>query len=959
MSESENDIKQVLINERESRIRAESDLKKAERRIHELEKKFATALNASRILKSNVTYSTPGRKRTETKGFDFDGDGIWHLDVKNRIASFSPGFCRKFGIESEELNDVISQLRLIGTSEGNSMIVELVNSDDHLENSIQNTCKLMTVDGDYRWVLEKAQIIERDSQGVPVLIFGETIDITYQKEIEEQFKIIARRFSGLLENIQMGVLVEDENRDIALVNQTFCQLFHIPGSPEKIVGMNCVATASDTAQLFNDPDLFIHRIDELLEARELVVNEELILTDGRVFERDYIPIFIDDEYRGNLWKYRDITERKSQENKLKIREEKYRSIIENMNLGILEVDLDEKIQYANQSFCRMSGFELKDLVGQNASDLFINHSQDELISDKIELRQKGISDAYELPVKTHNGEEKWWLISGAPRFNDDGVQIGSIGIHLDITDQKKLQTELIEEKERADQSVVARDSFIANMSHEIRTPMNAIIGLGSLMAKTTLNSVQATYLNHINNSAKNLLVILNDVLDFSKLEAGKLSIEKISFNLKEAIDKSVNILGFKAEEKGIALFNNYDSRIASWFLGDPSRLNQIMMNLLSNAIKFTSEGSISIQCSLIRSENNKQVVRLMVSDTGIGMEPEFLDKIFEKFTQEDQRVSKHYGGTGLGMTITRELVKLMEGKLQISSQKGSGTTVSVEFAFEQTSEPEQLKTINQAIEIPALKGKKILLVEDNPTNRIVANSMLQPYGVEVKEAENGYLALEILRSYVPDLILMDIQMPGIDGLETTVRIRQEFGNAIPVLALTANVLLPMQLKCKESGMNDFLAKPFEEEDLVGKIAGLLNIQAIPVVSKTSSDLPEQSNLLSTDLPLYDLSKLEKLSRGDQDFLNHMLSIFIKEVPITLAKLKQALVEENFADMKAYAHRLKPSIKDMGVQSLKDILPETEQAAEEHNLELLKKHIPFIGQTVELVIDQLSSRSNKN
>ncbi len=954
MLNQEDDLKQVLINERESRIRAESELKKAERRIHELEKKFSTALNASRILKNNVAFSTPGGKRSEAKGFDFDGDGIWHLDIKNRIASFSPGFCKKFGIHNDELNEVITQLRLIGNPEGYSIIVDLINSEDHLEDTIQTTCQLMTVDGDYRWVLEKAQIIERDTQGVPVLILGETIDITYQKVIEEQFKIIARRFSGLLENIQMGVLVEDENRDIALVNQTFCQLFRVPVPAEKMIGINCENTAKETAQLFLDSDLFIQRIKQLLEKRELVVNEELDLADGRVFERDYIPLFIDDEYRGNLWKYRDITERKTQENKLRRREEKYRSIIENMNLGILEVNTDETIQYANQSFCKMSGYSLDELIGKNASELFISHSHDELIEEKINLRQKGISDAYEMPVTIRNGEEKWWLISGAPRFNDDGVQIGSIGIHLDITNQKKLQSELIEEKERADQSVIARDSFIANMSHEIRTPMNAIIGLGALMAKTELDPVQDKYLNHINNSAKNLLVILNDVLDYSKLEAGKLTIEKIQFSLKESIEKSVNILGYKAEEKGVAIFYNYDNRISPWLIGDPSRLNQIMMNLLSNAIKFTSEGSITIQCSLIRSEGNNQLIRMSVSDTGIGMEGDFLNKIFEKFTQEDQRVSKQYGGTGLGMTITSELVKLMDGKLNLSSQKGSGTTVTIEFPFEISTAPIQQEKNILPDSIFNLKSKKVLLVEDNPTNRIVASSMLMPYGIELTEAEDGYIALDLLKQFKPDIILMDIQMPGIDGLETTRRIRELYGNEFPIIALTANVLLPMQIKCKESGMNDFLAKPFEEEDLIAKITSLLKTD-VQILPQTASIEPiVQSEIQASDFPLYDLSKLEKLSRGDKEFLNHMVSIFIKEVPNTLAKLKKALAEENYTDMKAYAHRLKPSIKDMGIISLKDILPETEQAAEEHNLDLLKKHIPIIGNTIELVIQKLSA-----
>jgi len=963
MSNSEEDIRQLLISEREIRIKAEAELKKAERRISDLEAKFSTALKASQILKDNSLLANVSGRNKDISGYDFDGDGIWHLDIKNRIASFSPGFSRKFGIERQELTSVLEDLRKIAERGTESVIVSLLDNSEHKEDSIQSTCRLRTVDGDYRWVLEKAQIIERDPQGEPVLILGETIDITYQKEIEEQFKVMAQRFSGLLENIQMGVLVEDENRRIALVNPHFCQLFQLQYSPESLIGLSCSASAEEMSVLFADKENFISRINYLLEKRKLFVNEELSLIDGRWFERDFIPIFIQDEYRGNLWKYRDITERKQQETKLRIREEKYRSIIENMNLGILEVDKQEIIQYANQSFCAMSGYALSELLNKNAASIFSAGENNNLLSEKVALRTKGVSDAYEMNVTDKNGVEKWWLISGAPRYNDDGELVGSIGIHLDITQQKLLQAQLIEEKNRADQSVAARDSFIANMSHEIRTPMNAIIGLGSILAKSTLSAEQFKYLSHINNSARNLLVVLNDVLDYSKLEAGKLTIEKTNFQLRETVEKSCNILGFKAEEKGLALFFNFDPRISDFVQGDPMRLNQIMMNLVGNAIKFTEEGSVTIQCSLLRNEQENQIIRISVSDTGIGMDDGYLNRIFEKFTQEDERISKLYGGTGLGMTITLELVKLMDGHLFITSKKGSGTQVTLEFSFEKATELS--KPQNQLAEIPiaCLKGINVLLVEDNPTNRIVATSMMEPYGIIVTEAENGYEALDKLRSFTPDLILMDVQMPGIDGLETTQQIRKKIGLELPIIALTANVLLPMQVKCRESGMNDFLGKPYDEGELISKIATMLKL---PEVCNPQSEFYQENSCnqaVSTKVeietftaPLFNLTKLEKLSRGDDDFMSRMLGIFMREVPVTVQKLNDAIKRNDLLEVKALAHRLKPSINDMGISSLKEIIQETEEAAEEGNSTIPLRNIPIIQHTVDEVMNQLRKRS---
>jgi CheY-like chemotaxis protein len=345
-----------------------------------------------------------------------------------------------------------------------------------------------------------------------------------------------------------------------------------------------------------------------------------------------------------------------------------------------------------------------------------------------------------------------------------------------------------------------------------------------------------------------------------------------------------------------------------------------------------------------------------VSDTGIGMEQEFLDKVFEKFTQEDQTVSKNYGGTGLGMTIVKELVRLMDGSMRIQSQKGAGTTITIEFPFSISEEPQIENAVPVVLPIEKLKGRKILLVEDNPTNRIVACSMMQPYGLEITEAEDGYDALEKLKNQLPELILMDIQMPGMDGIETTIQIRKRYGTTIPIIALTANVLLPMQVKCRENGMNDFLAKPYEEEDLIAKICRGLQLEmkegipVLPVISSSSS-----APIIELPKELYNLSKLEKLSRGDTVFMKKMLGIFLNEVPQTLQRLETACNELNYAEIKASAHRLKPSVTDMGIFSIKEILAETEIAAMEQDKSIVAKHQPRISSTIQEVLVQIKEK----
>ena len=374
----------------------------------------------------------------------------------------------------------------------------------------------------------------------------------------------------------------------------------------------------------------------------------------------------------------------------------------------------------------------------------------------------------------------------------------------------------------AEDTAKTKEIFLANMSHEIRTPMNAILGLGKQLLKTELSTYQRSFLESITTAADNLLVIINDILDFSKIESGKLDLEAIDFNLPAVLTQLRNMLSNKIEEKGLKCEMYLDRAISPVLKGDPHRINQILLNLLSNSIKFTDQGSISLSCSLIESHADRQVIELTVADTGIGVDKKYLKKIFQKFSQESVNIARKYGGTGLGMAITKQLVDLMDGKISIESEKNQGTKVSIRLTLPVGHQQEKAEKPKPLISHQRLKGKKILLVEDNKLNRLVAKTILAHFGILVTEAVNGEIAVEILRKETFDLVLMDMQMPVMDGIDATMMIRKEISTTLPIIALTAHALKSEELRCREAGMNDFIAKPFEEDKLINVLSMFLS-----------------------------------------------------------------------------------------------------------------------------------------
>lgn len=643
----------------------------------------------------------------------------------------------------------------------------------------------------------------------------------------------------------------------------------------------------------------------------------------------------------------DITERKNYERTIFLQNEKYRNIISNMNLGLVEVDLDERVQFVNQGFTELSGYESSEILGKKAADLFVSPSHANLVKEKTKQRSKGVSDLYELSVMTKKGEQRWWMISGAPNYNDKGELIGSIGIHLDVTEKKELELALESARLKAEESSKAKASFLANMSHEIRTPLNGIIGMIRELSYEQLNARQMKFVDNASTASQHLLSVLNDILDISKIEAGELSLEKHHFRLKDTVKDVKSMMTLRAREKGLLLHLDAHEIKSVTYIGDSARIRQMLLNLIGNSIKFTSTGGVFVECRVIQKREGVHTISISVEDTGIGMDEAYQKKLFNKFSQEDSSTSRKYGGTGLGMAITREIVQMMNGSIHVKSKKGEGTTIELLFDLP-LGDDNLLKGESSQFVISDLSAVNILLVEDNEFNRLVACNTLGRLKCRVMEAENGQIALDLLSKHSFDLILMDLQMPVMDGFETTRAIRNDLALKTPIIALTGNAFKSELEKCLAIGMNDYVTKPFEESKLMGAIMKALHLS--PASTKKVDTTPAAP--VAND-KLYDLDKLRKMLGGDEAYLRKMTGIFIEQTEIALVQIKEAYANKDLEALYQVTHKIKPSLSSMGIDTLYDTIREVEQQAKEclDSKELSAK-VDFLHATLVVVIDAL-------
>lgn len=494
-------------------------------------------------------------------------------------------------------------------------------------------------------------------------------------------------------------------------------------------------------------------------------------------------------------------------------------------------------------------------------------------------------------------------------------------ILCNIMSRKKAEEELQKANLEIQSSNFARTQFLTNISHEIRTPLNAIIGMSRLLLETNIDPAQMKYMRNLRAASDNLLNIVNDILDFSKIETREIELTITSFNLPDLIRKIYDANEYKAEEKGIKLVSYLDPQIGKFYKGDQRRLQQILNNIVGNAIKFTSSGKVEISLELTGIKGKNDRICFSVKDTGIGISVENQEKVFNSFQQEDEMITKRFGGTGLGLTISRQLVEAMGGKLQLSSMKGEGSTFYFTIDLEPGLEPppEEEAELSSSGKI-SLKGVKILVVEDNKYNQFIAQAILEKYSAKVSLSEDGLDAVNRLKSEKYDLILMDIQMPVMDGITATTIIRKELHLETPVIALTANVVREIVDSCNEAGMQGCLTKPYEEKDLIKSILELVGNSGESEADPESQMENEPGKETDEQIPrLVDLSGLIRMIGNNKNILRNQILKFIELTPDDVRQLQKAADNRDIDGIQKKSHQLKSSIGLIGNDILKNII----------------------------------------
>ncbi len=487
---------------------------------------------------------------------------------------------------------------------------------------------------------------------------------------------------------------------------------------------------------------------------------------------------------------------------------------------------DIKLNYlgCNRLFAKDAGRENpEDIVGLDDYALsWANEAPHYRQDDFAVIKNNKNKIAYEEPQTTSSGREIWLQTSKVPLEDENGRVFGILGTYEDITDRKNIEAELKIAKESAEQASQSKSTFLANMSHEIRTPMNGVIGMTYLALQENLTDKARNYVLKAHTSAANLLGIINDILDFSKIEAGKLNLDQSDFDIRQIINNMMNLIKLNADEKAIKVVLNVDEAIPKFVCGDSLRLSQVLNNLGSNAVKFTPDGgNITLNVSSHNEDDETVQLTFEMEDSGIGIAPEHIERLFTAFEQADATTSRKFGGSGLGLVISKQIVELMNGSIRVESKPGDGSKFifSVRLSKSRYQNPdngssEKTHSQNLSQSLAVLKGANILLVEDNDINRELATELLVSKGINVKTAYNGKEALAILDENSFDGVLMDCQMPVMDGYEATVKIRAQVNYAdLPVLAMTANTMKGDRDKVLSVGMNDHIAKPISPDEM--------------------------------------------------------------------------------------------------------------------------------------------------
>lgn len=755
-------------------------------------------------------------------------------------------------------------------------------------------------------------------------------DITRLKQAEEILRAEKDSLEVMFEANPIGMLIIDQNTAIRRVNKAFVEMVGYDYKSiidEKIgVGLHCPNSFEKGCGLSNSCNYcerknVINHVFKTSKPQHNFVCKYIRVKNGISSEiwckNSFVPITLEGA-KYVLMIIDDITEQKNSEELSK----RYQILSKNASDIILFMDLEGNIIDANEAAVRAYGYTYEELLSSNILKL---RKSSHLIAEQI---AKSNREGIFFQTTHYRRDGSYFPVEVSSQGTTvDGERV-IFSIIRDISERKQSEKALKKAKEVAEAASKAKSEFLANMSHEIRTPLNGIVGMIDLTLLTDITGEQKENLITAKYCASSLLNIINDILDFSKMEAGKLSIENINFDIKLFIENLMKTHLPLAVSKGLKLNYIFSSDIPQYLVGDPNRLQQIINNLINNAIKFTEMGEINLEVEVGEVYENHIELKFSVTDTGIGIASNNLGNLFKSFSQIDGSFTKKHGGTGLGLAISKQLVEMMGGKIWLESEENKGSTFYFTARFKVGSY-ELMSTIKKEIEeIPREpKSLTILLIEDDKVNQMVVTRMLKEKGYLVHIANDGVEALEILERKKYDLILMDIQMPKMDGLETTRRIREKEGQErhTPIIALTAYALKGDRERFLSNGMDEYIPKPIDKEELFHVINKTM------AISKQENITPELSIRFNENGDIEFFSKEEAKVEKEKVFIS-------EELEATVGKLENAMNIKNLILIENIAHRVKVLANEDGIDQLKSMAFKVELAARRGNIDDIREYV---------------------
>ncbi|MCX6232092.1 MAG: PAS domain S-box protein [Bacteroidetes bacterium] len=746
-------------------------------------------------------------KRTEFFQFVSDNSVDWELfrNPEGKILYCNKAFEHLTGyLVDELLNGEISEKDFTHPDDWNMVIEQMLKTAKTLSTETDIEFRIITKNKQIRTINLNSQPVFKDNL---LLGFRTSIRDVTDNKIKQALKASEELFRDIVSNNPDHILIQDTD-----LKYTFVINPQLGFTQSDMIGK----TDYDLMNKEDAEKITIIKQNVINTAKPVFIETSFMSKSGELeyFRGTYTPKFDNSGKINGLFGYfRNITQLKQIESELSKSEEKFKLIFEKSSAPIVIADDNGNYLVVNKAASKLFDFTVDEMLHMNVGDL-ITTSNADAAAQYEEYIIKGEGKG-EFDFISKNGTHKivkYNAVRIMPDFN--------LSIMMDISEENRILEELKLAKLNAEELMNSKQQFLSNMSHEIRTPMNSIVGFTKILLKTNLNDLQKEYLHAIKTSGEVLIVLINDILDLAKVDAGKMVFEKRTFKLHESISSIIHLFEHKTREKNLELIKEYNTKIPAVLKGDSGRLHQIMLNLLSNAVKFTSEGRITVIVDFLGEDDEKVAIEFTVKDTGIGIPENKMDKIFDSFEQASAIISSVYGGTGLGLAISKQLVELQGGSISVKSDAGKGSSFSFILNFEKTTdtfetEPDSIELIKE------IENLNVLVVEDVMLNQLLLKTILNDFGFKYDVAENGLIAIEKLQSNVYDIILMDLMMPEMNGFEATEYIRNKMNSKIPIIALTADVTTVDIEKCKAHGMDDYISKPIDEKLLLKKIVSLV------------------------------------------------------------------------------------------------------------------------------------------